>query len=183
MRDIVTGGFKKKKATLQHVVCPASYAVGFFNIGWNNRSGWWSQALVERGRRRGEGGDGIAEEIVSVVVVVVSRRLYRTNRWNTRKYLFSSCHEQATLPAFPTQAEADRYTWVYLGELPRNTTVGCTGTRSLSFSTSNFLFMSPCTVAPARRSKSKCSPNSAPCPFPILAGASKQGVSDLSLTV
>lgn len=132
MRDIVTGGFKKKKATLQHVVCPASYAVGFFNIGWNNRSGWWSQALVERGRRRGEGGDGIAEEIVSVVVVVVSRRLYRTNRWNTRKYLFSSCHEQATLPAFPTQAEADRYTWVYLGELPRNTTVGCTGTRSLS---------------------------------------------------
>lgn len=181
MRDIVTGGFKKKKATLQHVVCPASYAVGFFNIGWNNRSGWWSQALVERGRRRGEGGDGIAEEIVSVVVVVVSRRLYRTNRWNTRKYLFSSCHEQATLPAFPTQAEADRYTWVYLGELPRNTTVGCTGTRSLSFSTSNFLFMSPCTVA--RRSKSKCSPNSAPCPFPILAGASKQGVSDLSLTV
>lgn len=134
MRDIVTGGFKKKKATLQHVVCPASYAVGFFNIGWNNRSGWWSQALVERGRRRGEGGDGIAEEIVSVVVVVVSRRLYRTNRWNTRKYLFSSCHEQATLPAFPTQAEADRYTWVYLGELPRNTTVGCTGTRSLSLS-------------------------------------------------
>lgn len=182
MRDIVTGGFKKKKATLQHVVCPASYAVGFFNIGWNNRSGWWSQALVERGRRRGEGGDGIAEEIVSVVVV--SRRLYRTNRWNTRKYLFSSCHEQATLPAFPTQAEADRYTWVYLGELPRNTTVGCTGTRSLSLSFStNFLFMSPCTVAPARRSKSKCSPNSAPCPFPILAGASKQGVSDLSLTV
>lgn len=134
MRDIVTGGFKKKKATLQHVVCPASYAVGFFNIGWNNRSGWWSQALVERGRRRGEGGDGIAEEIVSVVVVVVSRRLYRTNRWNTRKYLFSSCHEQATLPAFPTQAEADRYTWVYLGELPRNTTVGCTGTCSLSLS-------------------------------------------------
>lgn len=183
MRDIVTGGFKKKKATLQHVVCPASYAVGFFNIGWNNRSGWWSQALVERGRRRGEGGDGIAEEIVSVVVVVVSRRLYRTNRWNTRKYLFSSCHEQATLPAFPTQAEADRYTWLYLGELPRNTTVGCTGTRSLSFSTFNFLFMSPCTVAPARRSKSKCSPNSASCPFPILADASKQGVSDLSLTV
>lgn len=139
MRDIVTGGFKKKKATLQHVVCPASYAVGFFNIGWNNRSGWWSQALVERGRRRGEGGDGIAEEIVSVVVVVVvSRRLYRTNRWNTRKYLFSSCHEQATLPAFPTQAEADRYTWVYLGELPRNTTVGCTGTRSLSLSLPTF---------------------------------------------
>lgn len=116
-------------------MCPASYAVGFFNIGWNNRSGWWSQALVERGRRRGEGGDDIAEEIVSVVVVVVvSRRLYRTNRWNTRKYLFSSCHEQATLPAFPTQAEADRYTWVYLGELPRNTTVGCTGTRFLSLS-------------------------------------------------
>lgn len=138
MRDIVTGGFKKKKATLQHVVCPASYAVGFFNIGWNNRSGWWSQALVERGRRRCEGGDGIAEEIVSVVVVVVSRRLYRTNRWNTRKYLFSSCHEQATLPAFPTQAEADRYTWVYLGELPRNTTVGCTGTRSLSLSLRTF---------------------------------------------
>lgn len=139
MRDIVTGGFKKKKATLQHVVCPASYAVGFFNIGWNNRSGWWSQALVERGRRRGEGGDGIAEEIVSVVVVVVvSRRLYRTNRWNTRKYLFSSCHEQATLPAFPTQAEADRYTWVYLGELPRNTNVGCTGTRSLSLSLPTF---------------------------------------------
>lgn len=34
------------------------------------------------------------------VVVVVSRRLYRTNRWNTCKYLFSNCHEQATLPGF-----------------------------------------------------------------------------------